>query len=43
MFKKTILSLLTILALAVTAAANSGIGPASWTFLYQPAPPKELK
>lgn len=43
MFKRTILALLTIVALAATAAAGSGIGPASWSFLYQPEPPQELK
>ncbi|MHB9093962.1 MAG: AgrD family cyclic lactone autoinducer peptide [Eubacteriales bacterium] len=37
------MSILTILALVAVAAANLGVGPASWGSLYQPAPPKELR
>lgn len=43
MFKKSIMAVLTILAVVAIAAANIGIGPASWMGIYQPAPPKELK
>ena len=37
MLKKSIVSLLTILAVVISAAAAGG---ASWVTLYQPEPPK---
>lgn len=43
MFQKYSNTVITFVASFVVFVATVGVGPYSWFFTYQPAPPKELK